>query len=338
MSSTGDKAITIGDVARHAGVSVATVSRALRNLPNVAPSTRLRVERAAHELQYTADPTAARLAAGKTSTVAVAVPVLDHWYFAKVVAGVEAVLSEAGLDLLLYSVPTEVDRTRFFHGRGAWWRRGDGVILVDVAFRRNEAERLATINGPSIVTVGSRNPEFSSVTIDDRAAAREASDHLIARGHSRVGLIWVQRPAGLQFELARLRREGYRAALASAGIEADPGLEVCGSSSPEGGRQAMAQLLERPDPPTAVFAVTDEMAFGAIDEARRRGLRVPEDLAVVGFDDHDLAAMFRLTTVRQELDQVGAAAARLLLTSLSAPTGSEHVVLPTSLVVRASSG
>jgi LacI family transcriptional regulator, repressor for deo operon, udp, cdd, tsx, nupC, and nupG len=337
MATVDQKAITIEDVARDAGVSVATVSRALRNLPNVAPSTRQRVHRVARELHYTADPTAARLAAGKTSTVAVAVPVLDQWYFAKVVAGIEAVLSDQGLDLLLYSVPTEADRKRFFRGRGAWWRRGDGLILVDVAFDADEAERMSA-NGPTIVTIGSRNPQFSSVTIDDRGASREAVAHLIGRGHQRVGLIWGEPHAGLEFEVPKLRRAGYHQALEAAGIPADPALQAPGGFSVDGGREAMAAILDAHDPPTAVFAMSDEMAFGALDEIRHRGLRVPEDLAVVGFDDHDLSRLFGLTTVRQEVDQIGTTAARSLLDSLTGTGVPTHTVAPTCLVVRRTTG
>lgn len=325
--------VTIEDVARQAGVSVATVSRALRNLPNVAPSTKLRVQQAARALEYVANPTAARLAVGKTSTVAVAVPVLDQWYFSKVVAGIEAVLSSQGLDLLLYAVGTEADRHRFFQGRGAWWRRGDGLVLVDVAFDRVEASRLAA-NGPTIVTIGSRNAEFSSVTIDDRDAAREAVGHLIARGHERVGLIWGEPHAGLDFPVPRRRREGYLQALGDAGLPPDPAMEALGGFSVDGGREAMAQLLGLPQPPTAVFAMSDEMAFGALDEIRRRGLRVPHDVAIVGFDDHDLAPLFGLTTVRQQVDEIGASAARLLLASLNGTEPVTHAVAPTHLVVR----
>lgn len=337
MTSTGHKAITIEDVARRAGVSVATVSRALRNLPNVAPSTRLRVEQAALELHYTADPTASRLAAGKTSTVAVAVPTLDQWYFARLVAGVEAVLRQQGLDLLLYSVPTEVDRKRFFQGRGAWWRRGDGLILVDVPLEAEKGEGSVNANRASIVTIGSRTARFPSVTIDDRAAARRAVEHLLDRGHRRLGLISGD-PRGELSEVASLRRQGYLEALAAAGLQAEPAMEAAGGFTVQGGCVAMARLLDDPDPPTAVFAISDEMAFGAIGEVRRRGGQVPGDVAVVGFDDHDLAVVFDLTTVRQEVDQVGATAAQLLLASLAGIAPLDHLVVPTALVVRASSG
>jgi LacI family transcriptional regulator, repressor for deo operon, udp, cdd, tsx, nupC, and nupG len=325
--------VTIEDVAREAGVSVATVSRALRNLPNVAPSTKLRVQQVADRLDYVAHPTAARLAAGKTSTVAVAVPVLDQWYFAKVVSGVEAVLSDQGFDLLLYSVATEADRRRFFQGRGAWWRRGDGLILVDVAFDAAASSRLAS-GGPTIVTIGSRHERFSSVTIDDEDSAREAVGHLISRGHERIALIWGEPHAGLDFVVPALRRRGYHRALEDAGIDLDPRLEALGGFSVDGGREAMAQLLRLPDPPTAVFAMSDEMAFGALDEIRRQGLRVPHDVAVVGFDDHDLSRLFDLTTVRQQADELGAAAARLLLDALRGESEPSHHVAPTFLVVR----
>lgn len=333
MTPLDSKPTTIEDVARRAGVSVATVSRALRNLPNVAPSTKQKVEQAAIDLHYTAHPTAARLAAGKTSTVAVAVPVLDQWYFTKVVAGIESVLSRHGLDLLLYAVPSEADRRRFFHGRGAWWRRGDGLILVDVAFDRDEAERIAR-NGPTIVTIGCSSEQFSSVTIDDRGSSRRAVDHLIGRGHQRIGLIRGEPQQGAGFPVPGLRRAGYQDALETAGLAPDPALEVAGGFCAEGGSRAMAELLRLPDPPTAVFAMSDEMALGAMQEIRRQGRHVPHDVAVVGFDDHDLAGVFSLTTVRQDVSEIGATAARLLLSALARATAAQHVVAPSCLVVR----
>ncbi len=318
-SSTGwrDKTVTIEDVAKEANVSVATVSRALRDLPNVAPATRAKVQAVAKELSYVADPTAARLAAGRTGTVAVAVPVLDAWYFAKIVAGVEAVLKEANVDLLLYAVTSERERELFLAGRGAWWRRSDGLIMVDVELGEENAVRLAE-SGARIVTVGSSTPSFSSILLDEVAATKEAVEHLVAAGHTRIGVLSGESNA-LKFRVPSLRLGAVRDLKQRLGLDEDPELEQEGGFSVEGGRDALGTLLDLPEPPTAVFALSDEMAVGAVDCLRRRGLKAPDDMAIIGFDDNDMAELFGLTTMRQDVERVGATAARLVLASLAVP-------------------
>jgi DNA-binding LacI/PurR family transcriptional regulator len=331
---------TIEDVANAAGVSVATVSRALRDLPNVAPSTRQKVLDVAQELHYVVDPTASRLAAGKTRTVAVAVPVLDAWYCAKVVAGIEAVLKESDFDLLLYAVTDEAERKRFVAGRGAWWRRSDAVILVDICLFEEEASRLAE-SGAAVVTIGTELAQFSSVRLDEMNSAREATEHLIAGGHRRIALLKGDPLVG-QFRVPLYREQGFFEALADAEIEWVPDLQISGGFSIDGGREAMRALLSLDEPPTAVFAMSDEMAFGALHELQRQGLSAPDDVAIVGFDDHDISEIFGLTTIRQDVEAIGAAAARMALSSVRRASDSvlfepERVVSPTKLIVRKTS-
>lgn len=336
MSTTPSKQTTIEDVAKRSGVSVATVSRALRDLPNVAPSTRERIRAVAKELAYVADPSAARLAAGRTGTIAVAVPVVNTWYFSNVVAGLEAVLKEANYDLLLYVVASESERHRFLAGRGAWWRRSDALVLVDILLFPDEAERLSEADA-QIVTVGLATEHFGSVTLHESKAAQLAVRHLLRGGHKRIGLLHGL-PHELGFQIPGLRRDGYRKALTEAGIPIDSELEVIGDFSVEGGREAIGRLLELEDPPTAVFAMSDEMALGALDELRQRSIRCPEDMAVIGFDDNEMSALLGLTTIRQDVEAVGAAAGRLLLKSIrDHNTPTEQVVAPTCLVVRTTS-
>ncbi len=324
---------TIEDVAAAAGVSVATVSRALRDLPNVAPSTRDKVRAVAKDLAYVSNPSASRLAAGRTGTVAVVVPMFDAWYFSCVVAGIEAVLKDRHVDLLLYAVGNEEDRSSFFAGRGAWWRRSDALIIVDVALPDNVVARLHN-GGARIVTIGSRTEPFSSVTLDEQAAAASAARRLIDLGHRRIGVLTGE-PLSADFRVPMMRLEGFRQAMIDAGVDPTPELACDGNFSIEGGAEAMAELLSLGDPPTAVFALSDEMAFGALGELRRRGLSAPDDVAIVGFDDHQMAELLELTTVHQPVDTVGAMAGRLVLDAIenrSAPI--EHLVLPTELILR----
>jgi DNA-binding LacI/PurR family transcriptional regulator len=282
-----------------------------------------------------ANPTAARLAAGRTGTVAVVVPVFDSWYFAKVVAGVEAVLKERAVDLLLYAVDSEAARQAFLAGRGAWWQRGDALIMVDVRLTDSESERLAR-SGSRIVTIGSRTSIFSSVCLDEERAAALAADHLMRRGHRRIGVL-AGDPHALHFTVPALRLGGFCDALDRVGRLPAPELIRSGGFSVDGGRDAMANLLDLDEPPTAVFCLSDEMAFGALDEIRHRGLRVPDDVAVVGFDNHDLAPLFDLTTVGQDVESIGAMAGRLVVQAMHNPSEPpEHVNTPTTLVVRGS--
>ena len=325
---------TIEDVAAAAGVSVATVSRALRGLPNVAYSTREHVRRIADDLSYRADPAASRLAAGRSSSIAVAVPMLNGWYFSQVVAGAEAVCTEAGYDLIVLGVTGDSVRRTLLDSTASIHRRVDGLVVVDIALSDPDVNALAD-RGLRIVTVGGSTGRFPSVGIDDVAVGDIATTHLLDLGHRRIALVAGQPEDALHFHVPNLRRAGYVRALRRCGVTPDPALEVGGDFSVIGGRDAMAELLDRDDPPTAVFAMSDEMAFGALLAAKERDIDVPGDVSVVGVDDHDLALVVGLTTVRQLVPDHGSRAARLIVDQLTGvdvpPTRHEG---PIELVVR----
>jgi LacI family transcriptional regulator, repressor for deo operon, udp, cdd, tsx, nupC, and nupG len=306
---------SIEDVARRAGVSIATVSRSLRGLPEVAPGTRDRVLVAARELDYVASPFAARLASGRTFTVGVVVPFVDRWFFSTVLGAVEAELGVAGFDLLLYNLSDPAGRERFFTVLPVR-KRVDAVMVVSLALTPTEIDALRGLGVP-VGVVGSQVPSFCHTGIDDVAGARKAVEHLIDLGHRRIGLIGGDTDDPMRFTPPLYRREGYTAALQAAGITVDPTLEVLGYFTPLGGEAAMRRLLDLPDPPTAVFAESDEMAFGAMRAVRRRGLRVPEDVAVIGFDDHGAAEFMDLSTVRQPVAAQGAAVAQAILAAVA---------------------
>jgi LacI family transcriptional regulator, repressor for deo operon, udp, cdd, tsx, nupC, and nupG len=326
--------VTIEEVARRANVSVATVSRALRGLPNVAPSTRSRVEQVARELQYQVDTYASRLATGRSDTVCLAVPNINSWYFSQVAAGVEAVLSDAGMDVLLQSVDDGTGRARLLSGLSSIRRRLDGLILIDVLLTPAEIRTLAS-DPIRVVTVGQHTEEFPSVTIDNRRATLAATRHLLHLGHRRIGLIGGSSHSALPFDVPGHRRQGYVEGLVEAGIDYRAELEADGGFSVGGGSEAMVHLMTEARPPTAVIALSDEMALGAMKTALDLGMRVPEDVSLVGFDDHELAAVFSLTTVRQDPEWQGASAGRLLLDLVEDPDGERpHIVGDTRLVVR----
>jgi DNA-binding LacI/PurR family transcriptional regulator len=328
----------IGDVAQLAGVSVATVSRAIRGLPNISPATRERVLRAAEQLHYVAHLQAPRQVAGRTMTVGMAVPLLTQWFIAQVIAGAEGVLAASGFDLLLYSVPDDHAKQRFVD-QLPFSQRVDGLIAVDLPFLPDEMDRLSDQAIP-LVTVGTSYDCAPSVTIDNLDAAAKATRHLVELGHRRIGMISHFPPQALMSAGPLLRREGYERVLAEAGIAVREELIVPGNFAMEGGAEAMAQLLAVDRPPTAVFAQSDEMAIGALKTVRDAGLRAPNDISVIGFDDHDMAAFTDLTTVAQPVLHQGETAATLLLDRITGDGSGEvtSVVMPTEVVVRATTG
>ena len=327
---------TIEDVAAAAGVSVATVSRAMRGLPNVAFSTRERVAEVATRLAYRADPAATRLATGRSRSVALAVPLLNSWYFSQVVSGAEAVCSAEGYDMIVMGVTGDEDRRALVDETSSIHRRVDGIIFVDIPVSSDEAE-LLDHHDLAVVTVGNSTDRFPSLVIDDVHVGELAVGHLISLGHTRIAVIGGQRIDPLGFHVSDSRRAGYHAALDRADIVADPALAALGNYSVCGGRDAMQTLLALDEPPTAVFAMSDEMAFGALLAAREAGIEVPDELSVVGVDDHDVSVVVDLTTVRQPVADHGARAARLLISQLEGErVGPSRDERPVELVVRRS--
>ncbi|MCF6525885.1 LacI family DNA-binding transcriptional regulator [Streptomyces sp. JJ36] len=327
---------TIIDVAQRAGLSTATVSRALRGLPNVSESARARVLRAAEELSYTVSPVASQLSSGRTGAVGVVAPFLNRWFYGQVVVGIDSVLRAHDLDLLLYNLGDARVHQRFFE-RLPVRRRVDALIVLTLPLSGPEAEALASLEVP-VTVLGDPRPCFWNVRIEDTEGAKTAVRHLINLGHRRIGMIsGAAHPRG--FSCPLYRREAYRAALAEAGLPHDPRLEAAGYFGIEDGAAAMAHLLSLSDPPTAVFAECDEMAFGALRTVRRMGLRCPEDVSVVGFDDHEMAHLMDLTTVAQPVVEQGSSLARQMLDALSGDCEEAHErVLPTRLIVRGTSG
>lgn len=345
----------IDDVARLAGVSTATVSRALRGLPTVSAATRRRVLAAAEQLQYAVSPSASRLAGGKTGTVAVVVPRITRWFFATVVEAVEDFLHENGYDLLLYNLGgREQTRQRVLRTANLH-KRVDAIILVATPLRPADVAALTKLDVPGVtISSGSSVPGWPRVRIDDVAAARTATRHLLDLGHTRIAHISGDPDDELAFTTHLDRRRGYQEELHAAGIQPDPSLDVESQFTIDGGVRATTELLARGEPPTAIFAACDEMAMGAITALRDAGLRVPQDVSVIGVDDHDLARVLGLSTIAQPAAEQGLLAARILLDPLGVRTADPYsgvmpglrpdgggeaapsVILPTRLVVRES--
>ncbi len=307
---------TIEDVATGAGVSVATVSRALRGLPNVAESTRQRVSDVATELSYRPDPAAARLAAGRTGTVTVAVPSLNGWYFSTVVAGAEAVCADAGLEFQVIGIATPRQRDRLLEEEQRIERRTDGLILIDIVATEAQAASLRR-RGVGLTTVGSRIPGFASVAIDDELVGTIAAEHLLDLGHESIAVIGGIADGPMSFDVPVARRRGFDAALARRNVPLAEHMFANGNFSMAGGYEAMTSLIRGPGHPTAVFAMSDEMAFGALMALEEHSLRPGVELSIMGVDDHEFAQVVDLTTIRQPVADHGSTAARMLIEEMT---------------------
>ncbi|GAA4378836.1 LacI family DNA-binding transcriptional regulator [Nocardioides caricicola] len=324
----------IKDVAREVEMSTATVSRALRGLPGVSEETRDRVRETARRLGYVPSPSAAGLATGQTRTVAVIVPFVTQWFFAAVVQGAEEELRSRGYDLLLYNLAGDPAARHRVFSTSLLTKRVDAILVLSLTPSRDELASLEALGKP-VTIVGADLPGWATVRIDDHLAASTATQHLLDLGHRRIAYIGGSTEGALDFTAPVERVAGYRATLAAAGVPHDPALEADGDFTVAGGMRAAAELLELADRPTGIFAASDEMAIGALRAARDRGLRVPEDLSVIGIDDHEMADFFDLTTVAQPVHEQGRVAAQLVLGALGSDDWDpEQVVLPTELVVR----
>ncbi|MFF0910802.1 LacI family DNA-binding transcriptional regulator [Microbacterium enclense] len=301
----------IDDVAHRAGVSTATVSRALSGRGPVSARTRERVVAAADELGYVVSAAASSLATGRTRAIGVVVPFLDRWFFSTVLAGISDGLVRHGYDITLYSVTSDRDERRRVFGDNLRRRRIDAVITIALDL---DAEESALVRGLGIpvVSIGGPNPLLTTLTVDDRAVGRVATTHLLDLGHRRIAHIGADLASDAS--VPALRRRGFDEVMRDA-ADAEPRFEPADFTI-EGGSAAATRLLAGPTRPTAVFAASDEMAIGAILAAREAGLRVPEDVSVIGVDGHELGRWFGLTTVDQFARGQGGRAAEAVLAEI----------------------
>ncbi|MFT4229650.1 MAG: LacI family DNA-binding transcriptional regulator [Microbacterium sp.] len=331
--------VGIDEVARLAGVSTATVSRALSGRGHVSATTQLRVKAAADSLGYVVSASASSLASGRTRNIGVLMPHLDRWFFSMVLSGVATTLMRQGYDITLYNLTDDLDVRHSVFETFLKRRRIDAVIAISIELNDHELERLGGLGLP-VIAIGGPNPRLTALSVDDVAVARLATEHLIALGHREIAHIGASPEFDVDFHIPTRRRQGFEQALADAGIPARGELFEPADFTIEGGFRAARRLLVRGDTaPTAIFAGSDEMAVGAVLAARELGCRVPEDVSIVGIDGHELGEFFRLTTVDQFPLNQGERAARAVLAELegSAPVA-EHATgrLPFELVVRES--
>ncbi|MCC7445989.1 MAG: LacI family DNA-binding transcriptional regulator [Anaerolineae bacterium] len=327
--------VTIKDVAREAGVSYSTVSRVLNNQPHIHPDKRQRVLDAAARLGYVVNLQARGLVGGRTQTIGLLLHELSAPYMGLVVQGIDEELAAAAYELILQTTHRHRHKETLLVNTVS---RGmiDGLLLLLPLELESYLDVLRDRQFPYVVIDHQGFDDFSpTVSADNVQGAYTATKYLIELGHRRIGFV-----AG-RFDTSSGtdRLAAYKAALTDAGLPFDPDLVQPGAYEQHGGYLAANALLDLPQPPTALFCANDASAFGAYEAIRNRGLRIPQELSVIGFDDIPQAALVHppLTTIQQPLVEIGRRAARLLLHYIAQPDYPvEHIVMPTRLIVRES--
>ena len=327
------QAPTISEVARQAGVSVATVSRVVNQSGTVSPQTAEKVMKAIDQLGYQTNVWGRNLRRGESRVALVLVPNVSNPYYAPIIAGAEDTLRAQGYSVMLCTTNSDpIRRNSFleFLGDG----QADGAILMDTVSDDSDIQAFAAHHPLVQCCEYCESPHMSHVSIDNFKAAYQAVSKLLELGHTHIGFIGADN----RFVSTLRRQDGYRAALKDHGISPAPQDQdyASGDYSFNSGVQAAGRLLDQEDRPTALFCISDVLALGAIRAARERGLNVPDELSVIGFDDIEYAGMFSpaLTTVRQPCYELGRLAGEMLIGQIRGKSGGEVKYLHHRLIER----
>jgi LacI family transcriptional regulator len=327
---------TIYDVARRAGVSIATVSHTLNRPQRVNAATRQRVLDAIDELGYVPKATAMAHARKAVGRVGVLAPFSSYESYIRRLKGVLSEAQGDAIEIVLYDQESAASATSPLLSALPVTRRLDGLVIMGLPLDDRLADKLLTQGLPTVL-VDSTRPELDSIVIDDQAAGYLVGKHLTERGRRTFAYVSEAQRSDAYLSQGQLRRSGLRRAATDAGIDADQVRHVRTSNDLAGGRAAVEMMLADGPLPDAVFAHQDVLAAGVMYECNRQGIRVPDDLAVVGFDDGELAQALDITTVRQPLEESGRLGFRHLREAMNDQQGlARHVTLGVNLVVRAS--
>lgn len=332
-------AITLSEIARIAGVSKMTVSNVINGKKGVAEDTRQRILEVIQETGYVANRSARNLASGRTRTIGLVVPKLNSnytLYIGEILRGAGDAADRQHWDLLVCTTSDDEER-ELRRIQALATGLADGILVL---LPRAEQTYLSFLQDTHIPVItldhGLIETPLPSIDVDNHTGGRLGTQHLVDLGHKRIAFV------GGTYSRAHLERlSGYQEVLKENGLPIDPDLMVHGDYSQPSGFQAAERLLDLPQPPTAIFAISDAMAFGVMEAAGRRGLRIPEDLSLVGFDDIPMANWVhpRLTTIRQPLYQLGETAINLIISLTDGDALPGHrMMLPVELVVRNSTG
>lgn len=318
--------VTIYDVAREAGVSMATVSRVVNGNPNVKPMTRKKVLGAIERLGYRPNAVARGLASKKTTTVGVIIPDISSLFFSELARGIEDIATMYKYNIILCNSDQRLEKELQLINT-LLEKQVDGLLFMGAEIKEDHLQALTSTQVPTVLAATrDADNKLPSVTIDHYQAAYDATEALIHRGHKRIGMITgpMSDPLG-----GLMRFEGYKQALKDAGISLDEALVAQGNLFYESGLSHTKEFLQLKERPTAIFAANDEMAIGAIHAVQDSGLHVPNDVEVIGHDNIRLTEMVRprLTSVVQPMYDIGAVAMRLLTKYMNNEHVEEHVVL-----------
>ena len=327
--------ITVYDVAKKAKVSIATVSRVLNSSGNVNEATRKRVLSAIDSLGFVPKAEAAARARKASGRIGVLAPFFTYPSFVERLQGVAGSLIDSPYELVVYTVDSSARRDTYLSSL-AVTRRLDGLIVMALPFDDAMGSRLIAHKLETVLIEAGR-PQFSSVEIDDEAGGRIAAEYLLERGHRRCAFVGDKDLPDYAIHPSEWRLAGYRKALQGAGLPLIDDYIALAPHGLESARQLTHRLLDLPEPPTAIFAPSDLQAMGILKAVRERGLSVPDQIAIIGFDDVEMSDYIGLTTVRQPLKESGRVAVELLLARLADPGRPvQHVRLPLTLIRRQS--
>jgi DNA-binding LacI/PurR family transcriptional regulator len=323
---------TIRDVAKKANVGVGTVSRVINGSTSVSDATRQKIQAAIEELQYSPNPAARRLSRGKTMVIGAIVPYFTNPSVVRRLQGIVSVITDSDYDLILFDVESEERRDVFLRNVP---RRHmvDGLLVVSLTPSDEDAEQLVESQIPTVL-IDAYHPQLSRIIVDNVAGGYQATKHLIDLGHRKIGFIsdFLEDPFNSP---VRDRFQGYKNALADAVIPFTPAYHQQGLHGRFQAREMVYALLTLPDPPTAIFSYSDTQAVGVLEAARELGMKIPDHLSVVGFDNIEAAEYLQITTVRQALYESGVRGCKLLLDLMEAPLQIPvEISLPTELILR----
>jgi DNA-binding LacI/PurR family transcriptional regulator len=323
---------TIHDVAKRAGVGIGTVSSVLNNSRPVNQGTRQKVLAAIAELDFVPNPSGRRLSMGKTHTIGVAIPFFTTASQIERLRGVMSVIANSDYDINLFAIETVEQRNKVFQTVP---RRGrvDGLLIFSLNPTEDDVRRISQENIPTVL-VETSHADLPYIFLDDIAGAQTAVQHLIGLGHRKIGFIsdYLDDPFGI---FSRNRYQGYCQAHHVAGLPVRPEYHRQDEHNRENGGRMALDLLNLPDPPTAIFAFSDELALGILEAVQELNLSIPGDLSIIGYDDIELAHFAGLTTIRQHLYESGVQGVEILLDAIDHPdTALTQLQLPTELVIR----
>ena len=333
MKSSKDRRPTIYDVAEASGASISTISRVYNSPELVNEATRTKVLETIERLGYVPKAEARARALQSRCRVGVLTPFFIAPSFVQRLRGIDAALAQTNHELVIYTVES-LSRLQGYLLNLPLTGDLDGLIIMSLPYDEAAAGRLSQ-HGPETVSIEFSHPNFSSIEIDDAAGGEIAARYLVNKGHRRFGFIGDIDPPDYAINPAISRLQGFHKGLAEANLSLPDEYIRSSHNDQELTQNAARWLLNLPEPPTAIFAAADIQAIAVLKAARALGLEVPKDLAIIGFDDLDLADYIGLTTIRQPLDDSGRIAAELLLSRLNNPSYPvQHVKLPLQVVER----